>query len=114
GVSLTANIAEDTVSEPQEAVVEDISGASGSDTQYYIDIPAGASNLTFSTSGGSGDVDLYVRFGSQATTSDWDYRPYLYGNDESVQIDSPDGGRYYILLHGYDSYSGVTLRVSYE
>lgn len=111
--TLTATIAEDSGG-AQEAVVEDLSGADDSQAQYYIDIPAGARNLTFSTTGGTGDVDLYVRFGAEATLSDWDYRPYRYGNEESVQIANPDAGRYFIMLHAYEAYADVTLRVSYE
>src|SRR5690606_9305818 len=47
--------------------VTGISGSSGSTQYWTITVPAGASNLNIATSGGSGDADLYVRFGSQPT-----------------------------------------------
>ena len=39
-------------------------------------------------SGGSGDADLYTRFGSQPTTSSYDCRPYASGNNESCPVAS--------------------------
>ncbi len=93
--------------------VTGLSGASGSDTLYYIDVPSGASNLTIATSGGSGDCDLYTKFGSAPTTSSYDCRPYASGNNESCPVASPQVGRYYVLLHGYSSFSGMTLTASF-
>ena len=94
--------------------VSSLSGSTGDELNYYIDVPAGASNLSITTSGGSGDADLYVRFGSAPTTSSYDCRPYVSGNAESCDFASPSEGRYYIMLQGYSSFSGVTLSVSYD
>jgi hypothetical protein len=65
------------------------------------------------TSGGTGDVDLYVRKGSKPTSAEWDYRPYLVGNDEMVTIDNPTAGTYFIMLRSYAAYDGVTLKATY-
>src|SRR5690606_12574447 len=56
--------------------VSGISGSAGNPLYWTINVPAGATSLQIATSGGSGDVDLYVRRGSQPTTSSWDCRPY--------------------------------------
>ena len=61
----------------------------GSEKFYKIDVPAGQEYLTIETSGGTGDVDLYVRKGSKPTLTSWDYRPYLIGNNEKVEVDEP-------------------------
>ncbi len=94
--------------------VTNISGATGSWHYYTVNVPAGATNLKIAISGGSGDCDLYVKFGSQPTLSSYDYRPYLYGNNESVTVTTPQAGTYYIGLNGYQTYSGVTLTASYQ
>ncbi|WKE63924.1 M4 family metallopeptidase [Gallaecimonas kandeliae] len=94
--------------------VSNISGASGSEQFWTLDVPAGASNLVFTTSGGSGDADLYVRFGSDPTTSSYDCRPYVGGNNETCTISAPQAGTYHVMLKGYSSYSGVTLTGSYS
>ena len=91
-----------------------ISGASGEEIQYYVDVPAGASNLNIAMSGGSGDADLYVNFGSQPTTSTWDCRPYSGGNNESCDFGTPDEGRYYVMIRGYSAFSGTSLTATYD
>ncbi|MBW3563142.1 MAG: S8 family peptidase [Acidobacteria bacterium] len=90
------------------------SGASGSQTYYYLDVPSGASKLTVTISGGSGDADLYVKFGSKPTLSSYDCRPYKNGNEETCTFNSPAAGTWWIMLHGYTSYSGTSLTGTYE
>jgi hypothetical protein len=51
---------------------------------------------------GTGDADLYVRFGSQATTSQFDCRPYRNGSSETCSLDVPAGtSQAFIMVHGY-------------
>ncbi|CAG0937082.1 Xanthomonalisin [Thermoflexales bacterium] len=94
--------------------VTSLSGSQGSQTNFTMNVPAGASNLSFVLSGGTGDADLYVRFGAAPTTSTYDCRPYLSGNDETCSFVSPQVGTYYVMLVGYSSYSGVSLVGSYQ
>lgn len=91
-----------------------LSGASGSKASYKVTVPDGASNLVIATSGGSGDVDLYTRYGSAPTTASYDCRPYRNGNTESCSVATPQAGTYYILLNGYAAYSGVSLKASWS
>ena len=97
-----------------EAELTNLSGSRFSRRSYYLDVPAEASNLRIAISGGSGDADLYVRFGSRPTLSTYDCRPYRNGNNETCSFANPQTGRYYIMIRGYTSYSGVTLRVTYD
>ncbi|TVZ40616.1 serine protease [Alteromonadaceae bacterium 2753L.S.0a.02] len=94
--------------------VTGLSGATNSETVYSLEVPQGASNLSFTMSGGSGDADLYVRFGSEPTLSSYDCRPYLNGNNETCSFSAPQAGTYYVKLVGYSAYSGVTLLASYS
>jgi len=103
-----------TVTELQNNVaVTGVSGATGADNDYFISVPTGASNLVMSISGGTGDADLYTKFGSAPTTSSYDCRPYVSGNSESCTVAAPQAGKYYIKVHGYSAYSGVTVKASY-
>lgn len=86
-----------------------LSATSGQELRYTLEVPAGASNLQFQISGGTGDADLYVKFGAPPTLSDYDYRPYLNGNNETVSIASVQEGTYYVMLQAYASFSGVSL-----
>jgi serine protease len=102
-------------SELQNGVaVSNLSGATGAELRYTMNVPAGATNLQFQISGGTGDADLYVRFGSAPTTSTFDCRPYLNGNNETCTIASPQTGTYHVMIRGYSSFSGLTLRGSYS
>jgi PKD repeat protein len=92
--------------------LSNLSGSTGNWDYYTIDVPAGASSLSVETSGGSGDVDLYVRFGAAPTTSSWDYRPYRWGNNETVSVSNPSAGTWHIGLRAYSTYSGVSLEAS--
>ncbi len=93
--------------------VTGISGGAGSAQYWSIAVPAGATNLKISISGGTGDVDLYVRQGAQPTTSTYDCRPYLAGNNETCAVASPSG-TYHVMLRAYQAFSGVTLVASYD
>jgi large repetitive protein len=90
-----------------------LSGAAGSEKFYKIDVPAGQSLLTVEISGGTGDADLYIKKGAKPTTGSWDYRPYLIGNNEKQEIVNPAAATWYIMLHGYLAYTGVTLKATY-
>ena len=91
-------------------------GASQDDWLYFkINVPVGAKNLKVKISGGSGDADLYTRFGSKPTESQYDCRPWLDGNNETcVPFANPAAGYYYIGLKGYSSFSGVSLTAGYD
>ena len=93
--------------------VSSLSGAAGSWAHYKIAVPAGQTSLVIKISGGTGDCDLYVKRGSQTSSTNYDQRPYLSGNNETVTIANPVAGDFYIGLNGYTSYSGVTLNATY-
>ncbi|MGE5296693.1 MAG: PPC domain-containing protein, partial [Solirubrobacterales bacterium] len=113
-LSLLATAAYAQTSLTNGVAVTGISGSAGSEKFYKIEVPAGQDELVISTSGGTGDVDLYVRRGSQPTTSSYDYRPYKVGNNETVTVENPTAGTWYIMLKGYNAYSGVTLLAEYS
>ncbi len=81
---------------------------------YTVVIPAGASNLVIAESGGTGDADLYTRFGSAPTLSTYDCRPYLTGNNESCSVTAPQAGTYYVMLNAYQAFSGVSIKASWS
>ncbi|SFU90610.1 pre-peptidase C-terminal domain-containing protein [Paenacidovorax caeni] len=91
-----------------------LSGTQYSMQNFSVSVPYGAKNLLIQISGGTGDADLYVRYGAAPTLAEYDCRPLLGGNNESCSIPVPQAGVYYISIYGYSSYSGTTLSVSHE
>lgn len=86
----------------------------GDDLHYYIEVPENADQLSVAIDGGSGDADLYLRHGSEATDSEYACRPYIGGNTEVCDIDNPQAGRWYIRLKAYQPFSDVSLLASYS
>ena len=97
--------------DPIDVSATNISVSTGQWGRYYYDMPAGYSSMTVSISGGTGDADLYVRYGAESTSSQYDCRPYKNGNNETCNFSNPQEGRWYLDLYGYSAASGVTLRL---
>jgi serine protease len=87
--------------------------STGWSSTYTLVVPAGRSTLTVSISGGTGDADLYVRFGSSPTATVYDCRPYKTGNAETCTFNAPKAGTWYVRTRVYKAYSGVSLKGSY-
>jgi vibriolysin len=90
-----------------------LAATTGNVVNYTMAVPAGATNLKFVMSGGTGDADMYVKFGSAPTTSSYDCRPYLTGNAETCTIATAQAGTYYVMVRAYASFTGVSLTGSY-
>ncbi|MGI5308259.1 S8 family peptidase [Rheinheimera sp. WS51] len=98
----------------QKAVAKtNLAGATGSSTYYTLTVPAGATDLNFNMSGGSGDADIFVKFGSQPTSSSYDCRPYRTGNNETCSFPTTQAGTYHVMINAYRAYSGVSLVADY-
>ena len=87
-------------------------GARGTSLYRKITVPAGATSLTVTISGGTGDVDLYIRRGAVPTFTTYDCATEAGGNAESCVISNPAAGTYFIMLGLWDPYTGATLRAT--
>jgi hypothetical protein len=82
---------------------------------YHITVPAGATSLTVTLSGGSGDGDIYVQravpsddpdnFGNE----DPGCHSWNGGNGESCTVAAPEAGTWYVFVAVWDPYAGATL-----
>jgi vibriolysin len=95
------------------ASVGPLSGTSGTEQRFTIDVPPGATNLSITTTGGTGDSDLYVKLGAPPTTVSYDRKSATYGSAETIALPTVAAGRYHVLVRGYTLFSGVTLRASF-
>jgi endonuclease I len=93
--------------------VNGLAATTNNSVNFFIPVPAGASNLVVTTSGGTGDADLYVRLGSAPTTSTYTCRSWASGNTETCTIAAPSAGNYHVMARAYTSFTGLTLRASY-
>lgn len=99
---------------PVTSTVSNISITKSAWKYYTVTVPAGKTNLTVTTSGGTGDADLYVRRGSKPTTTTYDCRPYKTGNAETCTFTNPVAATYHIGIRAYSAVTGLTLKTSYQ
>jgi len=102
GTVLTKNVA-----------VNGLSGAANQEMLFSFTVPSQANNLTFTTSGGTGDADLVVSYGTPPTRDSYDCRSQNSNNNESCQFASPQTGVYYILFYGYSSFANASIVANY-
>ena len=89
--------------------VTGLAATTGNSLNYTMAVPGNASGLAFQQSGGTGDSDMYVKFGSAPTDTVYDCRPYVSGNAETCNIATAQAGTYYVRLKAYSSFTGVSL-----
>ncbi|WP_144392903.1 endonuclease [Pleionea sediminis] len=94
--------------------VSSIGASQGSQLNYELHVPDGATNIKIEMWGGTGDADLYVRAGAVPTSSRYDCRPYRTGNTENCFFSSPSSSIYYIQLRAYSTFSNVSLLATYD
>jgi vibriolysin len=90
------------------------SGTTGDLKFYKLTVPAGQTSLVFNTSGGSGDADMYVLFGSHPSTTSYSCRSIGSTTAETCTIANPAAGDWFVLEHAYTTYSGMTIRGTYS
>lgn len=89
--------------------VTGIAGSANSSRHYVIVVGNGASQLTVTTTGGTGDADLYLRAGTPPTTVISDCDSETSTSSESCTISNPAAGPWHVLVYGYSAYANVTL-----
>jgi hypothetical protein len=93
--------------------VTGVASTQGANRYYRVSVPANATALTVTLSGGTGDVDLYVRRGSLPTIDTNDCSSTSPTANETCTIPMPAEAEWYVLLDAYTAYSNTTLRATY-
>lgn len=87
-----------------------LSGTSGSETLYSIEVPAGSNLLNLMTYGGTGNISVYVSADEAPTVASHQYESSRPGNNETVRIRNPDGAIYYILVVGESAFNRANIQ----
>ncbi|MFC5578320.1 S8 family serine peptidase [Lysobacter niabensis] len=94
--------------------VSGLSGAAGSQAYYRLDVPAGASSLTFTLQGGTGDADLFVKRGFEPNDVIFDCVSAGGTSNETCSFTAPQAGTWFVRIVAFSAYSGVTLTGTYQ
>ncbi len=92
--------------------VDDLRARRADQRLYAIAVPSGAESLTVETTGGDGDVDVYLSRDARPTTGKYEKRSTGKWTQERIVIDRPARGTWYVLLHAYRDYRDVSLRAT--
>ncbi|WP_304608623.1 PPC domain-containing protein [Hyalangium versicolor] len=75
---------------------------------YKLAVPSGVAGLTFKSTGGTGDADLYVRYALAPDAASYDCRSMGTTNEEQCT------GTYYVKLYGTSASTGAQLLVNMD
>lgn len=112
GVTLEANYTSNRLE--NGVPVTGLSGLAADELGLRVVVEERSANLEVSISGGTGDADLYLRYGEEPTRRVFDCAPFLPGNEETCNIADVPAGTYYVMLHGYEDFADVSLVASYD
>ena len=107
GQCLGGDVGDDTGSCPGVARTEEITNqnVNKGEEKHYGPFTVQPGSLFVATmTGGSGDPDLYTRFGAQPLRVEYDCRPYLSGPNEECSLDVPQNQTMaYVMVYGYSA-----------
>ncbi|MFD7427794.1 M9 family metallopeptidase [Streptomyces sp. NPDC059818] len=85
----------------------------GNYSYLYVYVPAGTARLKITTSGGTGDADLYYNANGWATTGAYTSRATGSGNAHTLTVDHPAEGAHYVSLYAVQDFGGVKVSAQY-
>ena len=88
---------------------ETVSPNGGQILSYTLDVPAGATSLEVDISGGTGNADLAINFGSTPSRNDNDCLETGAGNTHNCTITNPSEGTWFIIVRGASASTDVQL-----
>ena len=86
--------------------------SSKQETYFRFTVPAGVTGVNVSTTGGNGDLDLYVKKGVKPTQNSYDCRSVSYNSNESCSPGTR-AGEYYVQVFAYSGFTGATIKVDF-
>lgn len=104
---------EEPTEEPQEITVESSDAVDRGQSVSYEPLALAPNSTLRVQMTGSGDADLYVRFGAEPTLRAFDCRPYASDSNENCTMEVPaDGADAYIMVNGYRA-ANYNLSITY-
>ncbi|MFC5885794.1 collagenase [Kitasatospora sp. CM 4170] len=88
--------------------------ATGNYAHFYLYVPAGTKQLKVSSTGGTGNADLYYNSGGWAYTNAYTAKSTnLANNTETLTVTDPPTGYVYFSLYAQQGFSGVNITAEY-
>ena len=88
--------------------------ATNNPAYFSVSLPAGLAAIEISTSGGSGNADLYARAGAWPSLTQFDASSTQAANDEVVDVVNPPAGWFYVMLVPTQPFSEVQVLARFK
>ncbi|MEV7783141.1 collagenase [Kitasatospora sp. NPDC088351] len=85
----------------------------GNYAHFYLYVPAGTRQLKITSSGGTGNADLYYNSGGWAYTNAYTARSVSAGNGETLTVTDPPAGAVFISLYAQQGFGGVSITTEF-
>ncbi|MDF3129089.1 tetratricopeptide repeat protein [Kiritimatiellaeota bacterium B1221] len=92
--------------------LENLSAPAGARIVIPLEVGDKLIRLGLAMSGGQGDADMYLSQGEVPGLHSYQYRPYVNGNIEEIQLEDPGAGRWFLMVHAYRAFSGVSIALN--
>lgn len=109
-----SNEEEETETGSFSEVLTGLSGSRNSWLYYNWTVPEGVSTLSVTTSGRSGEAELFVRFGSKPDNRNYNCQSRSRGSEQTCTFTEPEAGTWYVGISSKRGFSDLTLSFSYE
>jgi microbial collagenase len=93
---------------------DNLAATTGNYSYHFLYLPAGVKELTITSSGGTGNADLYYGGSSWATTGNYQAKSTNAGNGETLTIADPPSGWVYFTLAASQTFGGVSATTQYK
>ncbi|MFC5666561.1 collagenase [Kitasatospora misakiensis] len=93
---------------------DNLAAGAGNYSYHFLNLPTGVKQLTITSSGGTGNADLYYGGSNWATTGAFQAKSTNAGNGETLTIGNPPAGWVYFSLFGQQEFSGVTVTTQFQ
>ncbi|MFF1907257.1 collagenase [Kitasatospora sp. NPDC058218] len=90
-----------------------LSATTGNISHHYLNVPAGTKQLKITTTGGTGNADLYYNSRTWTAPDAYTSKSAQAGNTETLTIDNPPAGYVYFGLHAQQAFTGASISVQY-
>ncbi len=92
--------------------LENLSAPAGARIVIPLEVGEKLIRMGLSMSGGQGDADMYLSRGEVPGLHSYQYRPYVNGNIEDIYLEDPEAGRWFLMVHAYRAFSGVSIALN--
>jgi len=84
-------------------------GTAQSVRTFRMFVPRGASQFNVTTTGGTGDADIFVRRLRAPTPETYEHYSAQAGNTEAITVNAPAAGWWYFTVVGYSAYNDLQV-----